>query len=68
MQIPKKYLDEIIDELYQYQPFILSLIMGYQPDLNQSEFEEVAQVYLIIWEFFKGKNNVKKEKVNNKPI
>ncbi|SEG50895.1 hypothetical protein [Algoriphagus boritolerans] len=60
---PKKYLDEIIDELYQYQPFILSLIMGYQPDLNQSEFEEVAQVYLIIWEFFKGKNNVKKKKL-----
>jgi hypothetical protein len=60
---PKNHFSQIIDELYQFQPFLLSLIMGYQPDLNQNEFEEVTQVYSIIWEFFKEKKNIKKKKL-----
>ena len=60
---PKKHLSQIIDELYQFQPFLLSLIMGFRPDLNQDEFDEVSQVYSIIWEFFKGKKNIKKKKL-----
>lgn len=60
---PKNHFSQIIDELYQYQPFLLSLIMGYQPDLHHNEFEEITQVYSIIWEFFKGKKNIKRKKL-----
>lgn len=65
-KIDQKYVDWILGELSNYQPFLLSLILGYQPDLKQPEFEEIMKMYFIIWEFFKDKKNSKKIKLTQK--
>lgn len=46
-------------ELEQHQPFLLSMLLGYQFDLRIEELDEVIKIYLLIWEFFKDKKNIK---------
>ena len=64
--IDQRYIDLTTDGMYKYQPFLLSLILGYQHDLRLQEFEEVMKIYFIIWEYFKGKKNIKKKKLTEK--
>ena len=61
--IDKQYVDSVTDEMYQYQPFLLSLLLGYQYDLQPKEAEEILKIYLIIWEYFKDKKNIKTKKI-----
>ncbi|MBD3630815.1 hypothetical protein [Cyclobacterium sp.] len=65
-KIDQKSVDWILGELSNYQPLLLSLILGYQPDLKQPEFEEIMKMYFIIWEYFKDKKNGKKIKLTQK--
>lgn len=61
--IDKQYIDTITDEIYQSQPFLLSLLLGYQHDLELNVVDEIMKVYFIIWEYFKDKKNVRIKKI-----
>lgn len=53
------WANTVTDELFRYQPFLLSMLMGYKPDLSPSELDEALQLYIAIWEYFKVDPKVK---------
>lgn len=57
------YLDTISDEINQKQPFLLSLLLGYQNDISVLELEELLRIYLLIWNFFRNHPNVQTQKI-----
>jgi hypothetical protein len=61
-----KYADKESDEVFQKQPFIISLVLGYGIDLNPKEHEEVIKVLFIIWEYFKVNEKIGTKKVTVK--
>lgn len=63
--VDKKYVSSAYEELEQFQPFLLSLLLGYHLDLNTSELDEIIKVYLIVWEYFKDKRNIKKRQLTD---
>lgn len=62
-QLDMTYANKISDEVYQYQPFLLSLLMGDQVDLKPEEAGEMMRSYFILWEFYKNKPNIKNNKL-----
>jgi hypothetical protein len=57
------YANNITDELFRYQPFILSIIMGYKLDVAMEDLPDVINLYVLIWLFYRDKNNVRKVKI-----
>jgi len=53
----------VTDELFIYQPFLLSMLMGYQFDLSASELEEALVLYTAVWEHYKVNPKVKNKAV-----
>jgi hypothetical protein len=58
--VDEQYITSTYEEIRQFQPFLLSLLLGYQYDLNTRELDEIIKLHLIIWEYFKDKWNIKK--------
>lgn len=63
-QIDEVYIGKESDVIYQHQPFIISLLLGYRMDLKELELEEVMKVILLIWEFFKDQKSVKSVRIS----
>ena len=62
-KIDEDYIKKEMDIIFNQQPFLISLIMGYSLDLKPEELEEMMKITLIIWEYFKEKEKIKKKKV-----
>lgn len=58
--ITPTYVDKISDKLYQYQPYLISLVLGDHMDLLPLEVEEMMKIYLMLWEYYQHKENIKK--------
>lgn len=54
----------IINDINKHQPFMLSMLMGYQLDLNADQFDGVTQMIFVMWEYFKDKKNAKKVQIS----
>lgn len=52
-QIDSEYVNSTSDEIYKYQPFFGSVLLGYQYDISMAELEEIMKIYFLIWEYFK---------------
>lgn len=57
-------LERIVDEIYKYQPFVISMFLGYKDDMTPYQHDEILRVLIIIWLFFKSNKNVKRRKIN----
>lgn len=57
------YANAISDDIFQRQPFFLSVILGYQFDVSKEELEEIIKISFLIWEYFRSNPNVHKKKV-----
>ncbi len=57
------WANTITDELFIYQPFLLSMLIGYKFDLSPSELEETLNLYIAVWEFFKVNPKAKTNKI-----
>jgi len=57
-------LGRIVDEIYKYQPFVISMFLGYKDDMNPYQHDEILRVLIIIWLFFKSNKNVERRKIN----
>ena len=53
------YANKVTDEIYKYQPFILSVLMGYKMDIQLQELEPLVKLYLLIWLFYRDQKSVK---------
>ena len=60
-----KSAEAITDELHIYQPFLLSILMGYKFDLSPEELGEALTLYIAIWEYFKIDSRVKSRKITD---
>lgn len=52
-----------LDVIFQQQPFLISLILGYKIDLKSEEVEEMMRIIFIIWEYFKQNEIVRQVKI-----
>jgi len=58
-----EYVNALSDEIFQRQPFFLTVLLGYRLDLTAEEFEEIMKIYFLIWEYFKAKRKIPTKKV-----
>ncbi len=61
--IDAHYVDKVSDEIFKYQPFFLSVLLGYSLDVTPVEMEEIMKIYFLIWEYFRGNKNVLTKKL-----
>jgi len=63
-QIDEVYVNNESDIIFQKQPFLISLLLGYKIDLNEYELEEIMKVVFLIWEFFKNHSQIEHQKIS----
>jgi hypothetical protein len=61
--VDEQYLHRATDEIYVYQPFLLSMFLGYRLDTTDAELDEILKIWLLIWEFFREKRNIRTVKL-----
>lgn len=59
----RDFFDSESDVIFKRQPFLISLLLGYQLDFKPNEFEEIGKILFIIWEYFKLRNKIKRKKI-----
>ncbi len=59
-------LEQITDEIYRYQPFLISLFLGYKDDIDAFQHDEFLRILIIIWLFFRDHQSVKQTKITEK--
>lgn len=64
--IDEVYVNSESEIIYQKQPFLISLLLGYRLDLKENRLEEIMKIIFIIWEYFKGFEQILKIKVSEK--
>jgi len=57
--IDADYVNIISDEIFKFQPFLLSVLLGYKMDVSKYELEELMKIYFLIWEYFRLNSNVR---------
>jgi hypothetical protein len=57
------YVNTLSDEIFQRQPFFLTVLLGYRLDVTTEELEEIMKIYFLVWEYFKVKKKVPTKKV-----
>lgn len=62
--INKEYANQISEEIFQKQPYFLTILLGYRLDTTALELEEIMKIYFLIWEYFRSNNNVQTIKVS----
>ncbi len=65
-QADNQTLEQVADEIYCYQPFLISIFLGYKDDVDIFQHDELLRVLIIIWLFFKDRPNVKRIKITEK--
>lgn len=62
-RIDSDYVNTISDEIFKFQPFFLTVLLGYQYDVTMEELEEIMKIYFIVWEYFKLNPNLQTKQV-----
>lgn len=62
-KIDAEYVNVISDEIFKQQPFVLTVLLGYKPDVTETELEELMKIFFLIWEYFKAKNKLPAKKI-----
>ena len=61
-----KTLEQIADQIYRYQPFLISIFLGFKDQVDVYQHDEILRILLIIWLFFKDHKNVKHTQITQK--
>jgi len=59
-----KVLEQVVDDIYRYQPFLISIFLGYKDDVTTSQHDEILRILIIIWLYFKEKQVVKQQAIS----
>ncbi len=62
-KIDSNYANRISDEMFKYQPFFLSVLLGYSQDVSMEVMDEILKIYFLIWEYFKIKPRCKTKQI-----
>lgn len=60
------YVNTVTDEIFKKQPFMLSMMLGYNLDTTPRELEEILKIYFLIWEYFKKYKKQDTKKITKK--
>ncbi len=52
-----------LKEIEAFQPFLISLLLGYRERLQEHELEELAKDLIIIWRYFADRPDVKQTRI-----
>jgi hypothetical protein len=63
-EIDAEYVNSVSDEIFNMQPFFLTVLLGYRFDITEKELEEIMIIYFLIWEYFKIKKILSIKKNN----
>jgi hypothetical protein len=47
------YMEELLNEILECQPFMASMMLGFHHDLKPAESDAVIRIFLIIWSFYR---------------
>lgn len=61
--IDAEYVDLISDEIFQRQPFYMTVLLGYRMDTTPEEMEEIMRIFFLVWEYFRHNKKVQVKKV-----
>jgi len=61
--IKAEYINSVSDEIFNTQPFFLTVLLGYRFDITKKELEEIMIIYFLIWEYFKIKKKLPIKKI-----
>ena len=61
--ITAEEVNRLSDELSLFQPFVISLLLGYRFDVDDYQLDEIMKILFIIWLNFENKPGVRKEKI-----
>ena len=53
------FIKSRLDEIYQKQPLLHSILLDYKGEFSQKEYKEIVNVYLIIWNYYRSVRNLK---------
>ena len=59
------YFMKVLDEMQLYQPFLLSVLLGYQFDLTPPQHERVIKIFVLIWAYFGDRKNLRKKQIRD---
>lgn len=62
-KMDEQYFHQVSDEIYKYQPFFLTVLLGYRLDISLDELDEIMNIYFLTWEYFKANKNLRIRKV-----
>lgn len=48
-----EYINSVSAEIFNLQPFFLTVLLGYRFDVTEKELDEIMTIYFLIWEYFK---------------
>jgi len=57
-KIDSDYVNTTSDEIFKFQPFFLTVLLGHQHDVTMEELEEIMKIYFLVWEYFKLNSNL----------
>ena len=58
------YINTASDIMSRQQPFLISLLLGYNHDLKATELEEMMKIIFLIWEYFKDIKQTNEVKIS----
>jgi hypothetical protein len=62
------YFGKVLDEMHQFQPFLLSVLLGYQFDLTPLQHEKAIKIFALIWEYFADRENLRKKQIREENL
>lgn len=59
-----KSANDLSDRIAEYQPFMMSLILGYTQDVEPEFMDDIIKMFFVVFLFFEKKTNIKKKKID----
>jgi len=53
----------ITDRIRKNQPFLIALLMSFESDVNEDQFDHLMEMFYVIYLFFEEKTNIKKTEI-----
>lgn len=60
------YVNTVSEEIFQKQPFFLTVLLGYRFDVSPEELDEIMKMYFLVWEYFRKNPKVGLKKITER--
>ncbi len=64
--IGPEYVNTVSAEMFQYQPFFLTVLLGYRTRCFSGGIGEIMKIYFLIWEYFSENPRIRIKQIREK--